>query len=233
MHADAHARSGKQPDRPANSIRLCHGTARPWAKTAVAARSKASRDCFDHEPQPKVYDMRKAPRYFDWLIMYSTAAFTSASFAAPPLGGIGFLPFMTTAVSASAPCLISGAQAALSPDLRLHRRMAALARLVEYRLAVRGRNLPCNREYSNSTQTNIARFMSCSFHVDSTVSLDQTGSQISRTYPTSGIQRLFQCASVALSSQGGNSRVSTYSRPSGARVKAIATSAPSLPKKGM
>src|SRR5512140_1292141 len=48
-------------------------------------------------------------------MMYSTAALTSASLAAPPLGGMGFLPVITTAVSASAPCAINGAQAALSP----------------------------------------------------------------------------------------------------------------------
>ena len=40
--------------------------------------------------------------------MYSTAALTSASDAAPPLGGIGGLPLTTEAVSAPAPCAING-----------------------------------------------------------------------------------------------------------------------------
>src|ERR1035437_5747924 len=54
-------------------------------------------------------------RYFARLIKYSTASLTSASDAAPPLGGIGAFPFMTEAVSSSAPRFISGAQTALSP----------------------------------------------------------------------------------------------------------------------
>jgi len=40
-----------------------------------------------------------------------------------------------------------------------------------------------------------------------------------------------QCASVALSCQGGNRRVRIYSNPSGAMVTIIAISAPSLPQK--
>ena len=45
--------------------------------------------------------------------------------------------------------------------------------------------------------------------------------------------QLFKSGRVSPSSaQGGNSRVNTYSRPSGATVSRIATSAPSLPKKG-
>src|SRR5450759_815492 len=56
-----------------------------------------------------------AARYLLWLSMYSTAALTSASDAAVPFGGIMPLPLMTEAVSASAPCLISGAHASLSP----------------------------------------------------------------------------------------------------------------------
>src|SRR5476649_2204079 len=39
----------------------------------------------------------------------------SASDAAPPLGGIAPLPWITTAATSSTPCLIRGANAALSP----------------------------------------------------------------------------------------------------------------------
>src|SRR3972149_9168063 len=48
-------------------------------------------------------------------MMYSTAALTSASDAAPPLGGIIPLPFITDAVRSAAPLLMSGAHAALPP----------------------------------------------------------------------------------------------------------------------
>jgi hypothetical protein len=48
--------------------------------------------------------------------MYATTPLISASLALePPLGGIAPLPLIALAVSASTPCAVRGAQAALSP----------------------------------------------------------------------------------------------------------------------
>src|SRR4249919_3822631 len=55
-------------------------------------------------------------RYLTASIMYWVAAVASASFAAPPLGGIGALPLMTEAISSLDPFFRRGPHTALSPS---------------------------------------------------------------------------------------------------------------------
>src|SRR3972149_5147479 len=104
-------------------------------------------------------------RYFDWLMMYSTAAFTSASLAAPPLGGVGFFPFFTVGTPAGSARAISGAQAALSPIFGFIAIWQALHVLSNTALPSAAAACPPTMSAATVPAKIITRFMSPSFHV--------------------------------------------------------------------